>query len=600
MLPGQTAHTADIAFVLPFASPESPTTATHPKYPSSRLLCVCDAVSLGEPPMNRSVSTLSLAIIALSLLPLTALAAPGELLGIERGTNESPFGYFEYLPEAYDSRNDWPVLIFLSGIGEFGDGSLPNGQQCTSAQNFSGNLCGNLQHGPQSLIFRNDWDDVDRPFVVIGPQNNGQPLVASAYNTADFGRLIDVIIENYNIDERRIYLTGMSMGGASAATIMLTEKRIAAWASMPGLYTPIELPCHYTQRPMWSFYGENDTFATGGNRFDPQEMLFVHRRFSACPGPLPETRFTIYQDRGHNVWTETFNLAGMNIPTLDTYDDYDLNPYDVTIYDWLLQFDRPTVDAGRDVVANLSVGTVELLATTLDDSAETVAWAQISGPTVTLGGATTPSLQLSDLVPGEYAFEATVRDEENLWSTDTVTVTIVDDTPITAGDESGELDGAGSLDGANGASTGQADDGGADDDESGSTSGGTGSVASGAESTDMNDGEGGPVAGSASATSGGGVDSVGDGTPADTDDPPAEGASAGEVPSTSGGADDDDVGAAATTGSADDDAPDDDAGGTALDDGASSCSAGGQPPPVIALALFGILLLPTVRRRRAA
>src|SRR5688500_4750488 len=93
-----------------------------------------------------------------SLVPGLASADPGELSPIAINTQGNNYGYFEYLPEAYDESEDWPVLIFLSGIGEFGNGTLPQpANACPNGPNYNEPvLCRNLRHGPQNLIYRQE------------------------------------------------------------------------------------------------------------------------------------------------------------------------------------------------------------------------------------------------------------------------------------------------------------------------------------------------------------------------------------------------------------------------------------------------------------
>ena len=136
-----------------------------------------------------TMKRLTRGLVAAGLLaaPSVANADPGDIVGIEIDSvdvdgdtvGDNVYGYWEYLPTAYDTIGEpWPMFIFLSGIGENGNGTLPPGG-CSGPGHAGEYLCRNLRHGPQSHIWNNlygagnlsDWDDEERPFIVISPQN---------------------------------------------------------------------------------------------------------------------------------------------------------------------------------------------------------------------------------------------------------------------------------------------------------------------------------------------------------------------------------------------------------------------------------------------
>ncbi len=78
--------------------------------------------------------------------------------------------YLIYLPSNYDSRESWPLLLFLHGSGERGD-----------------NLELVKKHGPPKLI----QEGKEFPFIVVSPQcpegQRWQPITLSV--------LVDEIVE---------------------------------------------------------------------------------------------------------------------------------------------------------------------------------------------------------------------------------------------------------------------------------------------------------------------------------------------------------------------------------------------------------------------
>jgi predicted peptidase len=120
------------------------------------------------------------------------------------------YQYFLSVPPNYnndDKNKKWPLLLFLHGVGE----SYPPIEKL-------------LKHGPPKLIHaystnRDNTHPLDdsnlesakflaENFVTCSPQVNE----GYGWNNQVLINLIDQIQQNYNIDQNKIYLTGLSMG----------------------------------------------------------------------------------------------------------------------------------------------------------------------------------------------------------------------------------------------------------------------------------------------------------------------------------------------------------------------------------------------------
>jgi hypothetical protein len=55
------------------------------------------------------------------------------------------------------------------------------------------------------------------------------------------------------------------------------------------------------------------------------------------PAPNPKAKVTIYKGVGHDSWSRTYDLSGLNSSVVDA--NYD--PFNENIYDWLLKYSRP-------------------------------------------------------------------------------------------------------------------------------------------------------------------------------------------------------------------------------------------------------------------
>jgi pimeloyl-ACP methyl ester carboxylesterase len=151
---------------------------------------------------------------------------PGTQVAVKKTTAiGSPYGYYEYLPLNYsDSGAKVPVVLFLHGIGERGDGVT--------------NLYKVERHGPPKLAKAGK----DFPAIVISPQTSGNwtPSVVNSF--------VDYIFRTYRAaDPSRLYVTGLSMGGGG------TWDYAAAYASRVAAAVPI---CGATGGNRSSLYGK--------------------------------------------------------------------------------------------------------------------------------------------------------------------------------------------------------------------------------------------------------------------------------------------------------------------------------------------------------
>ncbi len=86
---------------------------------------------------------------------------------------------------------------------------------------------------------------------------------------------------------------------------------------------------------------------------------------------------------------------------------------------------NPIANAGTDKTITLPINTVTLNGSATDDGSITAyAWTQTAGPSPTLTGQNTSTLQLSNLTEGVYQFTLTVTDDKGATGSDAVTVTV--------------------------------------------------------------------------------------------------------------------------------------------------------------------------------
>lgn len=196
------------------------------------------------------------------------------MIGIA-GCRSAPekYEYLLYLPEGYaEQEASWPLLLFLHGAGERGDSlALVN------------------VHGPPKLIEQGQGF----PFIVVSPQCPEH----QRWSVKTLDKLLNDIVAQYRIDEDRIYVTGLSLGGYGTWDLAARfPNRFAAIAPICG--GEPSRACRFKHLPVWAFHGAQDEVAPLERS---QEMVDALQQCGS------DARLTTYPDAGHNSWTETYD-----------------------------------------------------------------------------------------------------------------------------------------------------------------------------------------------------------------------------------------------------------------------------------------------------
>jgi predicted peptidase len=180
--------------------------------------------------------------------------------------------YLLYLPKDYEQKQSLPLLLFLHGSGEKGD-----------------NLELVKKNGPPKLIEAGK----EFPFIVVSPQCPKD----KSWDTYELTALLDDIVEKYKVDQDRIYLTGLSMGGFGTWSLAIyTPNRFAALVPICGGGDPNRIR-RLANVPIWVFHGAKDPTV-------PLEMS--EKMVEALKKRGGNPKFTVYPEAKHDSWTEAY------------------------------------------------------------------------------------------------------------------------------------------------------------------------------------------------------------------------------------------------------------------------------------------------------
>jgi predicted peptidase len=240
---------------------------------------------------------------------------PQSLSPVTQNINNAIGGYYLSTPVHYQqSSKKYPLLIFIHGAGQFGDGNKDLPVLLNEAV-------------PELLdekLFPPDFkvNGKHYSFIILMPQFSRQPL------NEEVRSFFSYALKNYRVDPTRVYLSGFSNGGAITCDVAAEFTSLfAAIVPISGVSNSGDMndKCKRLvedKMPIWVFHNENDVFVSIDqskkfialiNGFNP----VIPPKFTISPA------FGIY---GHDAWTKATNPQ---------YRENNMN-----IYEWMLQYTR--------------------------------------------------------------------------------------------------------------------------------------------------------------------------------------------------------------------------------------------------------------------
>ncbi|MEM9346779.1 MAG: alpha/beta fold hydrolase [Planctomycetota bacterium] len=194
---------------------------------------------------------------------------------------EESLDYLIALPKAYEKEGDAvPLILFLHGAGERGE-----------------DLEKLKKHGPPKMIQKGH----DFGAIVVSPQCPTESWWTKQVD--HLAALLDKIELEYNVDEKRIYVTGLSMGGMGAFALCAHQPdRFAAAVPICGRGSE-KMADKLTKIPMWVFHGEKDKIVPA----EGSKMMV--RLMNAKDGE--NAKLTLYPTVGHKSWDKAYADEGM-------------------------------------------------------------------------------------------------------------------------------------------------------------------------------------------------------------------------------------------------------------------------------------------------
>ncbi len=283
-------------------------------------------------------------LIALLFIPHIApsqtLEEKLKAVGLTYSSHEDssqPYIYRLFTPDTANNPNPLPLVIYQHGAGGQGN---DNEKQITG-----GNLYG-------SCIWAIPENQEINPCFVCAPQQKG------GWEGPKVIALATMLIDEHNLDQNRIYLTGQSMGGVGTWTTIVTDPDLFAAAILvygAGRADQAE-QLFNSETAIWPIHGEKDsTVSVNGSRDMVQaiktagttEFVYTHinwqtgsydtlaqSEFDVAIAANPRFVYSEFEGVGHSSW-----VKGYVIPQL---------------HDWLFMQKKGVTEVKIDPVINFS------------------------------------------------------------------------------------------------------------------------------------------------------------------------------------------------------------------------------------------------------
>ncbi len=207
------------------------------------------------------------------------------------GSNGQELHYQLLKPRNYNPKKRYPLVVFLHGSGGRGPANMRNLLDAT----VPGQIASEAVYGKHNAFYLVPQCSVPNSWAQGAWMSQRSTTRPSVQDT--LYELIDETIGKHTIDQRRLYITGLSMGGFG--TFSAVSARPDFWAAavpVCGGWGTDEAE-RFIDTPMRLFHGDED------KAVDVQYSRDMYAAIKAAGG---DVEYTEYPGVGHNSWLNAY------------------------------------------------------------------------------------------------------------------------------------------------------------------------------------------------------------------------------------------------------------------------------------------------------
>ena len=226
-----------------------------------------------------------LGVLAAIFLTSPCLAEDVFLARTYRHPSGETMPYRLFVPRNYDSRQRYPLVLWLHGSGGRG---RDNRMQISEANRLG------------THFWTRPENQSRYPCFVLAPQGDAWVQPDSWEPTRELQLVVEIIHSvqrEFSIDPRRLYVAGQSMGGYGTWAIILEHPNMFAAAIPICGGGDVSRAAPIAHLPIWVFHGDRDPVV---GVEESRNMVTAIRKAGGNP------RYSEYKGAGHNVWERVF------------------------------------------------------------------------------------------------------------------------------------------------------------------------------------------------------------------------------------------------------------------------------------------------------
>jgi hypothetical protein len=216
--------------------------------------------------------------------------------------------YWVFIPDSYDPKIQYPVILCLHGAGERGDDPSA------------------VKKNSMATVWARDSNQARWPSFIIVPQCPTIGWWTNSNIILTVNDIMDSLLFEFSVDTNRMYITGLSMGGYGTWDLIIRypNKFAAAIPVCGGGDTSKAVVIKDV--PLWDFHGALDFTVPVNNSRDMinaleragSTVVYTNCSHGDCTG-LPDEMiadtlnngarhiYTEYENGGHSIWDTAYN-----------------------------------------------------------------------------------------------------------------------------------------------------------------------------------------------------------------------------------------------------------------------------------------------------
>jgi predicted peptidase len=210
--------------------------------------------------------------------------------------------YRLFIPPKYEKSNEYPLIIWLHGVGGAGTDNLRQIQGDQIPGTHLWTTATNQARHPAFVVVPQTVGVWDSSGSTVRGMSEGAEARQITSQLVQVLGILDELTMEFHIDSRRLYVAGQSAGGFGTWNLITKKPGVFAAAIVLCGGGNTDLAGNVKDMPIWSFQGDADF---PGFLNSNRNMIAAVKTAGGNP------RYTEYPGVGHEIWDRVFKEPGL-------------------------------------------------------------------------------------------------------------------------------------------------------------------------------------------------------------------------------------------------------------------------------------------------